>query len=96
MIIIETCPKCGGDLQDIQLYTDLPIPQKKCYKCGWLWTGEPQQILRVPFHEPEIIPMGDTQAVPENFAYPCGACSNNPKNGGSGMCNCILGAPKIT
>lgn len=22
----------------------------------------------------------------------CASCSNNPKNGGSGVCNCILGA----
>ena len=27
---------------------------------------------------------------------PCKTCSNNPSNGGSGMCNCILGGSKIT
>ena len=27
---------------------------------------------------------------------PCDSCSNNPKNGGSGICFCILGTPKIT
>ena len=27
---------------------------------------------------------------------PCKACGNNPKNGGSGVCQCILGQPKIT
>lgn len=26
----------------------------------------------------------------------CENCSNNPKNGGSGMCNCTLGIPKVT
>ena len=38
-------------------------------------------------------PMG-----PSNKAYdgsPCDSCSNNPKNGGSGICNCILGQPPI-
>ena len=25
----------------------------------------------------------------------CVNCSNNPKNGGSGICNCILGSPII-
>lgn len=25
----------------------------------------------------------------------CDNCSNNPKNGGSGICNCILGQPRI-
>lgn len=27
---------------------------------------------------------------------PCDNCSNNFKNGGSGLCGCILGTPKIT
>ena len=26
----------------------------------------------------------------------CVYCQNNPKNGGSGICNCILGSPNIT
>lgn len=26
----------------------------------------------------------------------CDTCSNNPKNGGSGICNCILGLQGIT
>ena len=29
-------------------------------------------------------------------ASPCDGCAQNPKNGGSGICNCILGLPKIT
>lgn len=34
-----------------------------------------------------------------NYNYPnspCENCSNNPKNGGSGICHCILGVPRIT
>jgi len=27
---------------------------------------------------------------------PCAFCPNNPSNGGSGICNCILGQPQIT
>lgn len=27
---------------------------------------------------------------------PCKTCPNHPSNGGSGMCNCILGGSKIT
>ena len=27
---------------------------------------------------------------------PCEHCSNNPKNGGTGICHCILGSPQIT
>ena len=30
--------------------------------------------------------------IVSTFLQPvCGNCSNNPKNGGSGICNCILG-----
>ena len=49
MIIIETCPKCGHDLTDLVLTTYPPIPQKKCFNCGWSWTGEREEIVRVPF-----------------------------------------------
>lgn len=49
MIIIETCPKCGHDLQDLVLAINPPIPQKKCFSCGWEWTGEPEQVIRRPF-----------------------------------------------
>ena len=27
---------------------------------------------------------------------PCLNCPNHPSNGGSGICHCILGSPKIT
>lgn len=49
MIIIETCPKCGHDLMDIELATFPPIPQKRCWKCGWTWTGKPEEVVRKPF-----------------------------------------------
>lgn len=40
----------------------------------------------------------------EKYTYPnfnyvpesCRGCSNHPSNGGSGVCYCILGSPKIT
>lgn len=35
MIIIETCPKCGHDLQDEVICTYPPIPRKVCWNCGW-------------------------------------------------------------
>ena len=49
MRIIETCPKCGHDLVDLALTTYPPIPQKKCFNCGWEWTGEREEVVRVPF-----------------------------------------------
>ena len=35
------------------------------------------------------------------FSFPtvspaCANCYNNPANGGSGICNCILGTPQVT
>lgn len=48
-IIIETCPKCGHDLTDLVIATYPPIPQKKCFGCGWSWEGEREKIIRVPF-----------------------------------------------
>ena len=30
-----------------------------------------------------------------DYSNPCQCCSNNPKNGGSGICHCILGNPII-
>lgn len=32
----------------------------------------------------------------DDIPDPCITCSNHPKNGGSGICNCILGLPQIT
>ena len=48
-MIIETCPKCGHDLQDEVICTYPPIPRKVCWNCGWSWTGEREKIKRVPF-----------------------------------------------
>ena len=31
-----------------------------------------------------------------NESNSCKNCTNNPRNGGSGICNCTLGSPKVT
>lgn len=49
MIIIETCPKCGGDLLDEVIDIYPPIPCKRCLNCGWSWEGKQEKIVRVPF-----------------------------------------------
>ena len=49
MIIIETCPKCGHDLLNEVLACNPPIPRKVCVACGWSWTGEREEVVRVPF-----------------------------------------------
>lgn len=105
MIIIETCPKCGGDLVDIMLASYPPIHEKRCYHCGWGWTDQTEQIMRIPFggnsnyetyksNAGNIIALRHTPIKPSDIFYkssPCANCSNNPANGGSGICNCVLG-----
>ena len=51
MIIIETCPKCGYDLFDSVICTNPPIPKKECHNCGWVWEGQREEVVRIPFNE---------------------------------------------
>lgn len=88
MIIIETCPKCGHDLEDLTLATYPSIPAKRCRRCGWYWEGEQEKLIRAPFDE-NAYSLNTKQSA-------CQGCSNHPDNGGSGICNCILGHTKIT
>ena len=39
-MIIETCPKRGGELKHLSLTTYPTIPKKVCTSCGWSWTEE--------------------------------------------------------
>lgn len=107
MIIIETCPKCGHDLQDEVICTYPPIPRKVCWNCGWSWTGKPEKITRVPFGgnlmaddtptltttstKTETISLNDYTCDSTFGQTACINCSTNPKNGGDGICFCILG-----
>ena len=92
MIIIETCPECGHDLVDSVICTNPPIPRKECHNCGWIWEGQREQVFRVPFVENES-PYTTFNSL-KNLA--CILCANNPRNGGSGNCNCTLVQPQIT
>lgn len=99
MIIIETCPRCGHDLVDSMICTYPPIPVKECPRCGWRYERTPEKVVRVPFNEDPSIKLVDNSDSPypsqELFSVfnsdPCQRCRNNPKNGGSGFCNCTLG-----
>lgn len=107
MKIIETCPKCGCELVDLMICTYPPIPEKRCFNCGWNWIGEAEEVVRVPFGgnsnfdtvtRPETLTTRLTPIAPSDKAYdgsPCQYCSNNPRNGGSGICHCILGQQTI-
>ena len=106
MKIIETCPRCGADLIDVVIATCPEIIRKECWSCGWSSHGEKEEIVRIPFGgnrswsgTTEINKsIRFTLMGPSNKAYdgsPCDSCSNNPKNGGSGICHCILGQPQV-
>ena len=95
MIIVETCPKCGADIEDLVIATYPPIPVKRCTKCDWRWEGEREDVVRVPFKEPDKNEY--ILNVPYEFEYNynwipecCRNCSNHPSNGGSGVCCCTL------
>lgn len=105
MIIIETCPVCGHDLTDLVLTTYPPIPQKQCFSCGWSWTGKREEVVRVPFGGNSFAPdttnclnnnINDIAHMGNFKQSACVDCINNPKNGGSGNCNCTLGQLDIT
>lgn len=101
-MIIETCPICGHDLIDIMFASNPPIPKKECWSCGWSWQGQPEEIVRVPFCDfsiqpDELLALNDYLNLGGAYTQPaCDGCSNNPKNGGSGVCNCTLGSSKFT
>lgn len=40
--------------------------------------------------------IGRTVKYDNTYITPCKNCSNNPANGGSGICNCTLGMWKVT
>ena len=106
MKIVETCPRCGADLIDVVIATCPEIVRKECWSCGWASHGEKEEIVRIPFGGnrswPETTEINKsirfTPMGPSDKAYngsPCDYCSNNPKNGGSGICHCILGQPPV-
>ena len=78
MMIIETCPNCGHDLMNVMLCTNPHKHKKECVNCEWTWVGKREEVIRVPF-------------IDNKVNLPCDSCSSDPKNGGNGVCHCILG-----
>ena len=97
-IIVETCPICGHDLMNEIICTYPPIPKKSCLNCGWYWEGEQEEVIRVPFgkNNTDIIKQPSLGYYRNTLPSSCDNCSNNPKNGGSGICHCILGLSTVT
>jgi len=91
-MLIYTCPKCGHDLMVSVLTCIPPIYKYECVKCGWSHE-EREEVVRVPFVEPQPAVLKETTYTynASNFSNAaCKSCSNNPANGGSGICHCTL------
>lgn len=84
-IIIYTCPKCGGDLIETVIDTFPPFHVQECVKCGWKEETR-DEVIRLPYQS----------SFNDNTPIACKGCSNHPSNGGSGICHCTLGLPKVT
>lgn len=88
-MIIYTCPECGTDLIETATLTNPPRRHIECPSCGWeRWHEDKEEIIRIPY--------GGNTYKAYDFSDACEYCPNDPRNGGPGNCNCILGTPKIT
>lgn len=89
MRIVYVCPNCGADIEDIVLTSNPPIPAKRCTQCDWWWQGEreDEEVVRLPFTPP--VPY-NWNTSGEYVPKCCAECDNHPKNGGSGICMCVL------
>lgn len=65
---------------------------KKCknLKCDWMFVEkQDNNVIRIPYVPPEQ----EESYLAESFQIMpecCRNCSNHPRNGGSGICNCVL------
>ena len=95
-MIIYTCPECGADLQSFILTSNPPKTQYSCPMCNWSYTepqGQPEEIIRIPYGGNGLF---ESTYDVYDLSDACEHCPNDPRNGGPGNCNCILGQPKIT
>ena len=87
-MIIYTCPRCGTDLIDTVICTYPPKVQRWCPSCGWTYTEDHEEVIRVPF--------GGNLGNGAFWNSSCLRCPTNPANGGDGNCFCTLGGPRVT
>lgn len=63
---------------------------------GYNWNPYNKRMEDCPLHEEEEKKENHWEPIPiittkgTNFPSVCERCSNNPKNGGSGICHCVL------
>jgi len=79
----------GGLLSQIENYHRITIDQAIERK---QWKIKPDEIKQIIENQKNML----EHLMPIEWVDPCATCSNNPNNGGNGICHCILGTPKIT
>ena len=72
-MIIYTCPRCGTYLIDTVICTYPPKVQKWCPSCGWTYTEDHEEVIRVPF--------GGNLGNGAFWNSSCLRCPTNPANG---------------
>ena len=87
-MIIYTCPRCGTNLVDTVICTYPPKVQKWCPSCGWSYTEDHEEVIRVPF--------GGNLGNGAFWNSSRLRCPTNPANGGDGIYFCTLGGHRIT
>lgn len=105
-MIIYTCPECGTDLIEAIATSNPPQRQFVCPSCGWQhWHEDKEEIIRIPYGG-NSLPKRDfslldlpyynyVSTTPSTSKGICEFCPTNPKNGGDGICHCILGGIDI-
>lgn len=92
MTIKEQClAKIQGYIDDCDEYKD---PE---HRYAALVLSIVKRDIELDIEEPGAAPIhfnDGSWATP--VPDPCKNCPNHPSNGGSGICNCTLGLPKIT
>lgn len=92
-----------GSLTGIVSLNPAPVTCKYLLPCGWcdrkntLCTYAPNQtiVTQPDLEQPSLqkyLSITEDSDIPSD----CKNCPNHPSNGGSGICNCILGLPQIT
>ena len=64
-----------------------------------VWEDEKEETIKAlqeTIKEVETMPKAEFIKKLNEVNSPCEYCGCNPKNGGSGLCNCTLACPKIT
>lgn len=86
MTILYTCPSCNSELKETVITTYPSIYRFDCPNCGWSYEQR-ETIIKKPFEEHTYKCPSLDLFIKDN----CANCSNNPNNGGTGICHCILG-----